>query len=74
MRTTLALDDDAIELIKAFARKRHLSFGRAASELIRRGVSFQLGTTNLNGFPVFNVPDGFPVITTEQVRELSEEE
>ncbi len=37
--------------------------GRAASELIRRGVRYQLGTRKLNGLPVFDAPDDFPAIT-----------
>jgi hypothetical protein len=48
--------------------------GRAASELIRRGACYQLGTRKLNGLPVFDVPDDFPAITTERVRELLDEE
>ena len=48
--------------------------GRAASELIRRGARYQLGTRKLNGLPVFDAPDEFPAITTERVRELLDEE
>jgi hypothetical protein len=48
--------------------------GRAASELIRRGVCYQLRTRKLNGLPVFDAPDDFPAITTERVRELLDEE
>jgi hypothetical protein len=48
--------------------------GRAASELIRRGVRNRLGTRKLNGLPVFDAPDDFPAITTERVRELLDEE
>ena len=48
--------------------------GRAASELIRRGACYRLGTRKLNGLPVFDAPDDFPAITTERVRELLDEE
>ena len=48
--------------------------GRAASELIRRGVCYQLGTRKLNGLPVFDAPDDFPEISTERVRKLLDEE
>ena len=74
MRTTLSLDDDAIDVIRAHARTNQLSMGRAASELIRRGVCYQLRTRKLNGLPVFDAPDDFPAITTERVRELLDEE
>jgi hypothetical protein len=74
VRTTLALEDDAIKAIRAHARTNKLSMGRAASELIRRGACYQLGTRKLNGLPVFDAPDDFPAITTERVRELLDEE
>jgi hypothetical protein len=32
--------------------------GRAASELIRRGLHYQLGTRKLNGLLVFDAPAG----------------
>lgn len=74
MRTTLALENDAIETIQAYAKKRRLSLGRAASELVRRGAHYQLMTSKTNGLPVLEAPDDFPLITSEQVRKLSEEE
>ena len=60
--------------VRTHARTNHLSMGRAASELIRRGARYQLGTRKLNGLPVFEAPDDFPAISTERVRELLDEE
>lgn len=74
MRTTLSLEDDAAKAIRAYAQSNRLSLGKAASELIRRGVRYQLGTRRVNGISVFDVPDDFPTITTERVRELLDEE
>jgi hypothetical protein len=74
VRTTLSLEDDAIEAIQSYARQNRLSLGKAASELVRRGARYQLAIKMLNGLPVFDVPDDFPTITTEQVRELLNEE
>ena len=74
MRTTLSLEDDALGAVRTHARTNHLSMGRAASELIRRGARYQLGTRKLNGLPVFDAPDDFPAISTERVRELLDEE
>ena len=74
MRTTLSLDDDAIKAIQAYAETNRLSLGKAASALIRRGVRYQLRTRTVDGIPVFEVPDDFPTITTERVRELLDEE
>ena len=45
-----------------------------ASELIRRGACYRLGTRKLNGLPVFDAPEDFPAISTERVRELLDEE
>ena len=74
MRTTLALEPDAMEAIRAYSREHQVSLAKAASELIRRGVRYQLGTRLENGLPVFDVPDDFPAITSGQVRELLNEE
>jgi hypothetical protein len=60
--------------IQAYAHQNHVSLGKAASELIRRGVRFQLGTRKRNGIPVLDAPDDFPVITSEQVRKILDEE
>ena len=74
MRTTLALEDDAVQAIQAYARSNRLSLGKAASELIRRGERYQLTVRRLHGVPVFDVPEDFPMITSERVRELLDEE
>ncbi len=74
MRTTLSLEDDAVGAIQAYAKNHRLSLGKAASELIRRGTRYQLGIKNLNGIPVLDASEDFPVITTERVRELLDEE
>ncbi|MBZ5593681.1 MAG: antitoxin [Acidobacteriia bacterium] len=74
MRTTLALEDDAIKVIQAYARNHRLSLGKAASELVRRGARYQLGTCTKNGLPVLDASDDFPLLTTTQVRAFLEEE
>ncbi len=74
MRTTLSLDDDVLQAIHDYAERRHISLGKAASDLVRRGARYQLGTKTVNGLPVFDAPPEFPTISTELVRELSSEE
>jgi hypothetical protein len=74
MRTTLSLEDDAIKAIQTYAKDRRLSLGKAASELVRRGARYQLGTRKVNGLPVLDASHDFPLITTERVRELCDEE
>jgi hypothetical protein len=70
MRTTLALDDDAMQAVASFAQRLDISPGKAASELIRRGSAIQLGIRQINGLPVFEVPCHFPKISTAQVLQL----
>ena len=74
MRTTLALEGDAIQILRAHALERGLSLGEAASDLIRNGSRYQLTTRPVNGLAVFDVPADFPLITDEMVRRLSEDE
>lgn len=74
MRTTISLEDDALEAIQAYARRHRLSLGKATSELVRRGIRYQVGTRRVNGLPVFDTPDDFPRITSGMVRELLDEE
>ena len=74
MRTTLSLESDAIKAIQAYARSRRLSLGKAASELVRRGARYQVGTRKVNGLPILDASDEFPMITSERVRELCDEE
>jgi hypothetical protein len=73
MRTTLALEDEATEAVQGYARDHGVSLGKAASELIRRGTKYQLGIKYLNGLPVLDAGEDFPLITTEQVSRLLDE-
>jgi hypothetical protein len=68
------LEDGAIQAVKEYAVDNYLSLGKAASELIRRGVRYQIPIGERNGFPVFEVPDGFSTITSERVQQLLNEE
>ena len=74
MRTTLSLETDAVKAIQAYAKSRRLSLSKAASELVRRGARYQVGTRKVNGLPVLDASNDFPVITTERVRERCDEE
>lgn len=74
MRTTLSLEPDAIKSVKAYALRRRMSMGKAASELIRLGSRYQMPVRMVNGLPVLDAPGEFPTITSERVRELPDEE
>lgn len=70
MRTTLSIDDDAMKEIQVYAENSGISLGKAASDLIRRGAQFRLGVRTVNGLPVFDVPQSFPSVSTEMVRDF----
>jgi tryptophan synthase alpha subunit len=74
MRTTLNLDDDALKQIKAYAESTPLTIGKAASELVRRGLSAPLKTRVVNGLVVVDLPEDSDPVTTERVKRLEAEE
>jgi hypothetical protein len=74
MRTTLNLDDDAIEIVRRYSEARSLALGKAASELVRKGFSTPTPTRMVNGLVVFDVPADDPAISNERVKELLEDE
>jgi hypothetical protein len=74
MRTTLNLDDDALKTLKIYAKGRRLALGKAASELVRRGVDAPLRTRTVNGMQVVVLPRGTPKVSSETVKRLLEDE
>jgi hypothetical protein len=73
MRTTLAIDDDVLEQVKEYAEQRKVPLGRAATELIRRGISRPLTLKCVDGLYLPVLPDDSPVVTTKRVLELEDE-
>jgi hypothetical protein len=74
MRTTLSLDEDVFQMVKAYAENRSLAMGKAISELVRRGLSAPVKTRVVNGLVVFDVPEGSEAVTSERVKQLEAEE
>ena len=74
MRTTLNLDDDVLELLKGYAESRSVALGKAASELIRRGLTAPVQTRLVNGFYAVVLPANSAKITSERVKRLLEDE
>ncbi len=70
VRTTLALDDDILRLIKGYAESRSLTLGKAVSDLVRRGFVLQRPRRSLNGLQIFDLPPDSPQVTTKRIREL----
>ena len=74
MRTTLNLDDDVLEILKEYADSRSLALGKAASDLVRRGLAAPIQTRMENGFYTIVLPEDSPIVTSEHVRKLLEDE
>jgi len=71
MRTTLSLNDEVDKLLRQYAKSRSIGLGKAASDLVWRGLSTELPIKrNKNGTYVLVVPPGSPKITSERVKEL----
>ena len=73
VRTTINLDDDVFPLIKKYAESRRVPLGRAASELVRRGLNAKRPTRMVNGLLVFDLPADSPRVTTQHVRRFEED-
>ena len=74
MRTTLNLDDDVLNLLKDYADSRSVALGKAASELVRRGLAAPVQTRMVNGFHAVVLPANSPKVTSEEVKQLLEDE
>jgi negative regulator of replication initiation len=74
MRTTLNLDEDLLEKLKAYADNRSIALGKAASDLMRRGLNAPVQTKMVNGFHAVVLPSDSPKITSEHVKHLLEDE
>ena len=74
MRTTLNLDDDVLELLKDYADRRSVALGKAASDLVRRGLTAPVQTRMVNGFHAVVLPANSPKVTSEKVKGLLEDE
>jgi len=74
MRTTLHINDDAYKIVMRYAKIRKIGMGKAVSELVVRGAQPRVGIKEKNGLSIFDLPAGTPVVTTEQVKKIMEEE
>lgn len=74
MRTTLHIDDEAYRIAVRYAKDRKIGLGKAFSELVERGAKARIPVRERNGLLVFDPPPGMPVVTTEMVKKIMEEE
>lgn len=73
MRTTLNLDEDVLDAVRAIAERRGQPIGTVISELARRSLEPPQASSVRNGIRLFPVRPGAGVVTPEIVRELLEE-
>jgi hypothetical protein len=74
MRTTINLDDDILERLKDYAEDRSVALGKAASELMRKGLETPLQTRLVNGVHTVVLPPHSPKISSERIKDLLEDE
>ena len=74
MRTTLNLDDHVLEMLKNYAESRSVALGKAASELVRRGLEAPVQMRMVNGFCTIVLPPDSPKVTSDDVKRLLEDE
>ena len=72
-RTTLHLEDDAMQVAKAHAERHRLTLGQAVSELVRRAAERPLVTEERNGLRVLRLNRRSPKVTAARVDRLREE-
>jgi hypothetical protein len=72
MRTTLAIEDDALAAAKAIARHEHKSLGEVVTDLIRKALHASEPSQSSSGLPVFARREGV-VVDLEIVNALRDE-
>lgn len=72
-RTTLMIEDDAIEFAKVYAVRHRLTLGQAVSELVRQGAERPLMTDFRSGLQVVRLGSRSPKVTTALVDQLRED-
>lgn len=74
MRTTLSIDDNALEAARKLSAARHQSLGRVVSDLMLRGLAMPASEPGSDdGFPVFRVAEDSPPITLDDVKRDEDE-
>ncbi len=74
MRTTLAIDDDVLAAAREMADSERKSIGEVISTLARKALRpTQAAQRVRNGIPLLNVRPDTARVTSELVKQLSEE-
>jgi hypothetical protein len=74
MRTTVAIDDDVLDAARRLAAVRAQPLGKVVSDLMRQGLAVRREySAGDAGFPLFQVREGSPPITLEDVKHDEDE-
>jgi hypothetical protein len=75
MRTTLDLEPDVLQAAKEIAQLRGKTTGQVVSELLRKALQPTPSAQRVrNGVPLLTRRPGAPVLTTEMVNQLRDDE
>ena len=72
-RTTLTIEDDAMEMARKYAARHHLTLGEAISDLVRHAAERPLMTDLKSGLAVVGRPERSPRVTSERVAKVAGE-
>jgi hypothetical protein len=72
MRTTVDIDDDALQAAKEIAAMKETTLGKVVSELLRQALAPARTTKVRNGVPLLPLRRGAP-LTMKRVNELRDE-
>jgi len=72
-RTTLQLEDDAMKVAKAHARRHRVTLGQAVSELVRKAAERPFVTEERSGLRVLRLNRRSPKVTAAQIDQLRED-
>lgn len=73
MRTTIAIDDDVLDAVKAIAAQQHKPVGKILSDLARRSLVRSTPGAQRNGIPLLAPRPDAPLVTLETVNALRDE-
>ena len=72
-RTTLQIEDDALEVARGHATRHRVTLGQAVSELVRQGADRPLVTDTRNGFRLVRLSRRSPKVTAALVDQLRDD-
>ena len=74
MRTTVTLDDDVFEAVRAQAQASGKNLGEVLSQLARRGLRASTQNANRGGLPVFKVQPNADIIPSSRAKDMLDED